>query len=172
MAFFDNISKKISDAGQVTIQKTKTLADVAKFSSMISDEERKMNNTYMQIGKEYVQKYGEEPAEEFKELVDLLKESESKIKEYQENIKVLKGVTNCPECGAEVQNESLFCPKCGTKMPQVEVVAEEAEETEEAVPKFCSKCGAAISAGSRFCVSCGNPVETIVDAEETNVDAE
>ena len=54
MAFFDNLSKKVSEAGQKTIQKTKELADTSRLNAMIADEEKAINNAYYQIGKLYV----------------------------------------------------------------------------------------------------------------------
>ena len=39
MAFFDNFTKMVSEAGQKTVQKTKEFADTAKLNSQISDEE-------------------------------------------------------------------------------------------------------------------------------------
>ena len=39
MSFFDDLGKKLSQAGQTAVQKTKEMADVAKLNSAISDEE-------------------------------------------------------------------------------------------------------------------------------------
>ena len=151
MALFDNISKKISDAGQITIQKTKNIAEVAKINSMISDEEKRISSFYEQIGKQYLSRYGENPEEAFKELVEAVKQAESKIKEYQSTLQELKGVSRCPKCGAEVPSDSLFCPTRGTKMQDSEAAAPE--------EKHCTQCGAVIVPGNKFCTSCGKQVE-------------
>ena len=37
MAFFDEIGKKLSQTGQMAVQKTKEMADIAKLNSNISD---------------------------------------------------------------------------------------------------------------------------------------
>ena len=50
VAFFDNIGKKISDLGQGAMTKTRDLADSARTSAAISDEERKINSYYSQLG--------------------------------------------------------------------------------------------------------------------------
>ena len=44
MAFFDELGKKVSEAGQKTLQKTKELSDTARLNSMLSDEERRIDN--------------------------------------------------------------------------------------------------------------------------------
>ncbi|MBP3602871.1 MAG: zinc-ribbon domain-containing protein [Lachnospiraceae bacterium] len=151
MGFLDNMGKTISDASQGALKKGKDMADVAKFNSLINDEEKKITGIYEQIGKKYVEVLGESADENFKELLDLLKASQDKVEEYRNNVKELKGVSNCPTCGAEVANNALFCAVCGTKMaePAAEPVAAEVH---------CADCGAVIAPGSKFCTSCGKPV--------------
>lgn len=155
MGFLDNMTKTISDAGQGAIKKGKEMADVAKFNSLISDEEKKVTGIYEQIGRRYVEVCGDAPVEAVSALVDELKASNAKIEEYRNTLKELKGVSNCPKCGAEVPNNSLFCAACGNKMaePANEAAAEAAQEV-----LHCTACGAVIAQGSRFCTTCGNPV--------------
>ena len=51
MSFLNNLGQKISDVSQTTIKKTKDLADTAKLNLNISEEERKIDTAYEQIGK-------------------------------------------------------------------------------------------------------------------------
>lgn len=127
MSFFDNLGKTISSASQGALQKGKELADVAKYNSMISDEERNIKEAYEQIGKLYVEKFSESPAEFFTEYLDAINISNGKIAEYQEKIKEIKGVSKCASCGAEIPNGSAFCPSCGAKTvtASTETVSEE-----------------------------------------------
>lgn len=150
MGFLDNLGKTLSDASQGAIQKGKEFADVAKFNSLISEEEKKIKNVYEQLGRKYVELKGESPEEDFKEYIGALNTSFDKIKEYQKNLIELKGVTNCPNCGAEVQIGAMFCPVCGTKMDLQQA---------DASVKRCGDCGAVIPEGSKFCTTCGKPVE-------------
>lgn len=152
MGFLDNIGKAISDVGQTTIQKGKDIADVAKYNSLINDEEKKITSLYEQIGRRYVEEFGEKPAESMAEYLEALKTSKNTIAEYQQKLKDLKGISICPTCGAEVPNGSSFCAACGTKMaaPSVEPAKS---------GKVCSKCGAIVSEGNKFCTSCGQPME-------------
>ena len=50
----------------------------------------------------------------------------------------------CPNCGAQVDDNSLFCTECGKQIPQSNV---------------CSHCGASVSNGDTFCQNCGNRVD-------------
>lgn len=50
----------------------------------------------------------------------------------------------CPNCGALVNEEHLFCTKCGNKFPQGNV---------------CPHCGALVKDGDLFCRNCGKKLE-------------
>lgn len=54
MAFFDKLSKTVTEVSQKTIAKAKELADTSRLNSMISEEEKVIANQYFQIGKLYV----------------------------------------------------------------------------------------------------------------------
>ncbi len=160
MAFLDNIGKKISDVSQSTIQKSKELADSAKYKSLISDEEKKITNTHTQMGKLYAELHADAPEEAFAGFMEALKASKEKIEEYEQKLIELKGVSRCPSCGAEVPNGSLFCATCGTKMaqPSVEVPSEEVQSEAAPAVMYCTSCGAVVPNGSKFCTVCGHPM--------------
>lgn len=124
MAFFDDLGKKLSKAGQSAVQKTKEMADIAKLNSSISDEERRIDNSYLEIGKLYVSLHDAEHEADFDGLIAAIHESEGKIKDYQQKIKDIKGVVKCEKCGAEVPSNSAFCGSCGAPMPVVQPVEE------------------------------------------------
>lgn len=166
MAFFDDLGKKISQAGQSTMQKTRDMADVAKINMQISDEEKKINDTYLQIGKLYTELHASDSEEAFQGMVQTIADAQGKIKEYQAQIQEIKGVVRCEKCGAEVSKEAAFCPACGMKMP--EIVPEETEKAEEegaaqaaesVVEKKCSNCGAVLGNDALFCSECGTKVQ-------------
>lgn len=47
----------------------------------------------------------------------------------------------CNNCGQNVPDDSLFCPKCGTKVTAAR----------------CTGCGAVLTADAKFCSNCGTP---------------
>jgi RNA polymerase subunit RPABC4/transcription elongation factor Spt4 len=53
----------------------------------------------------------------------------------------------CAQCGADVQADDRFCPKCGS-----------------ALTIACGNCGRAARAGDQFCAYCGQPLPTPVAA--------
>lgn len=134
MSFFDDLGKKLSQAGQTAAQKTKEIAETAKLNSQISDEEKKINELYLQIGKLYVSLHDENHEADFDELIKSIHESEDKVKEYRQQVKEIKGIVVCEKCGAEVSNGAAFCSACGAPMPVVSPVETEtapAGETSE-----------------------------------------
>lgn len=104
MAFFDELGRKISNAGQ----KTKNMADAAKLNSMISDEERNINNLCFQIGKLYVSLHFSDCEADFKPYIEAISASQQRISEYREQAQVLRGIVKCEKCGAEVSVNSSF----------------------------------------------------------------
>ena len=49
----------------------------------------------------------------------------------------------CPNCNNDVKDEMKFCPKCGSKVPQV---------------RICPDCGAEVKEGMEFCSKCGKHI--------------
>lgn len=154
MAFFDSIGKKVSEAGQTTIQKAKELSDITKYNSLISEEEKKIDNTYYQIGKLYVSMYSNEASEEFAGMLANIVEAENKIMEYRRKIQDIKGIRRCVNCGAEMSKDALYCNACGKAMPKTETM-------EESNYIKCVGCGSIVKKGMRFCTTCGRTIEMI-----------
>lgn len=56
----------------------------------------------------------------------------------------------CSQCGADVDNNAAFCPKCGSPMA--------AEEKNNEIK--CPKCGEPVDSNDAFCQKCGSPIHT------------
>jgi predicted nucleic acid-binding Zn ribbon protein len=59
----------------------------------------------------------------------------------------------CPYCGAQMNDDSLFCTECGKQIPQGVV---------------CPHCGASLNEGDVFCQSCGKRIDEIPSIEMPN----
>lgn len=160
MAFFDKLSKTVTEASQKTIAKTKELADTSRLNSMISEQEKIINNQYIQIGKLYVSTHKDNFEDDFSGMITAIADAEAKIRDYKKQIQDIKGVQRCEKCGAEVQNGVAFCSACGNAMPKVEAFDTENYEK-------CTHCGAVIQKGMRFCTSCGTRMGTVVPVSNT-----
>lgn len=160
MAFLDVLGKKITQTGQDVVQKTKDTAEVIKYNSMISDEERRITEFYTQIGKTYVDLHADSYEVPFTEMINGIKDAQAKIAEYREHIIQVKGVFSCPNCGEELQLGAAFCSACGTKIEKKENSA-----TPDSNARYCQSCGAPMQEGYVFCINCGAKYEE--PAEET-----
>ncbi len=159
MAFLEDIGKKISDAGQSTIQKTRDLADTAKYTTAIFEEEKKIEFNMEQIGKLYYEEIKSAPGDNYAQYVEQINESQRKIEEMQEKIKEMKARGRCSNCGAPVSNEDVFCAACGYKI----------ERQKPGI--VCAACGKKLDPGMAFCIYCGTKVEkTDSETEEAAVD--
>ena len=152
MGFFDGIGKKVTDVGQMAIQKTKETLDIARISSMITQEENKINNTYYQIGKLYVSIHGNDREDDFVGMVDSVTVMEKKIADYRKQIQEIKGVQHCRNCGAEIPKGVAFCSFCGSSMAMIS-----AQDNGQDYTK-CPSCCSVIKKGARFCTVCGKPM--------------
>ena len=133
MGFFDDLGKRVSDVGQRAVQKTQEMSEVARFNSMITQNESKINDIYYQIGKLYANVHKNDAEEDFVGMVN-------------------KGMQRCPRCGAEISKEFAFCNFCGAAIP----VNERNEAPADGVQ--CPKCGAVVEKGMRFCTACGQEI--------------
>lgn len=149
MGLLDDFGKKVSDAGQKTLQKTKEMSEVVRINSLISQNESRLNNLYYQIGKLYVSVHGNEREEAFSEMIDSVAEMEQQISGYRKQIQDIKGVQRCEKCGAEVPIGVAFCSACGAAMPKMETTTNSDDLVQ------CPECGAKVEKGMRFCTTCG-----------------
>lgn len=132
MAFFSKLTETLSDTGKVVAQKAKDVAEITKMNGQIATEENRINAAFVAIGKRFFEEAAGEISDEYINDFSVINESRAKIKELQEQIKDIKGVFNCPGCGAEVSTDSAFCSSCGAKIEQPKPEKEEESCSEEA----------------------------------------
>ena len=75
MAFFDELSKKLSGVSRVAVRKAKEVTDIGSLKLQIADENRKLSKIYENLGREYYDKFQDDAAEELAELVSQIKDS-------------------------------------------------------------------------------------------------
>lgn len=119
MDFIDNLAA----AGKEAAVKAKDTAEIFKWRAKIGLEKDKMNKTYEEIGRLFVSLHEECPAEDYFDFYVKLNESKLLIEQYEDEIAKVKqngsagassaGTIICPYCGGEVDEESIYCPKCG-----------------------------------------------------------
>lgn len=134
MGFFDNLGKKASAAYDATAEKTGKIAKEAKLRMKINENKSDINDMYKEIGRKVYEKHVREEniniktdLEEECTKIDVLS---AEIETCLKTILELKEKKQCEKCHAEIELDSSFCPKCGTKQSETEVKEAEVVDTE------------------------------------------
>lgn len=117
MSFFENVTKKVGEAAQAAAKKSNELLEVTKTNMAIGSEEDKIKEILLQVGKKVYEKYSTtgEVSDDYKGFMEQIQAHENTILELKQKVLDLKNVKLCA-CGAEVDSNSAFCPKCGSKV--------------------------------------------------------
>lgn len=163
MGFLDDLGKKVADAGQKTVQKTKEMSDIARLNSLVAKEESRLNQVYGRIGKLYVDLHADDFEDGFAGMFGEVREAQGNIQDYRQQIEEIRNARSneenkvpasgkCPNCGAELLDGMRFCRSCGKPVPQPEEPSGAAED------KYCPGCGEKLAADALFCEKCGTKV--------------
>lgn len=155
MDIFERMGKKLAGVGQGAAQQVKNATDVARLGSEISGKERAIVKLYTEIGRAYYDRHKDDPAGEELETMAAISVLYDEIAQCRETMKEIKGIINCPACGAEVPAHSLFCSTCGEKIPPTAVLAR--DDTQGT--KICPNCHANVNSENKFCIHCGTKMD-------------
>ena len=86
MAFFDELSKKLSGVSRVAVRKAKEVTDIGSLKLQIADENRKLSKIYENLGREYYDRFQDEAAEELSGLVKQVTDGTDKVPALQDDI--------------------------------------------------------------------------------------
>ncbi len=128
--------------------------NIGEIEAIIAEKEEKMQSAYAEIGKRYFIRHSADAEEELVPLVDELVADSAVIEECKQRIEAIQNAPTCPNCGAAVHEDSVFCTACGNRLKEAETPAPESGVS------VCARCGSEVKPGTRFCTVCGNPLET------------
>lgn len=176
MAFFDQISKRITDAGQVAAQHTRNLTDTTRLNMKIAENKKKMSQLLFEMGHDYYQKHRKETGNEEQIYIDQVNVLFREIMSCQDEIKRIKvaaaqergawmNTRKCPACGCEVEGDSVFCTACGIRLPDEDdesmEIGDKLEETTY-YPRICPVCGTEVEDHDLFCLNCGTELSNMI----------
>ena len=139
---FENLNEKITKTGKAVEGKTKKIAESAKLSYKVSEEKRALELLFTALGKACYKAESENGESAYADSCAEISEKIAKIEEMKAQIRAVKGVVICDNCGAEVSIENDYCGKCGSKLnkptpveePVEEPVTEPLDEEDDGVP--------------------------------------
>ncbi len=154
MSFLDNFGRKALEAAQEVAKKSGELVEVAKLNISIANEEDKIKRLYEKMGKMIYDAYKEKlPIDsKFEETCREIDTIFKNIESMRKKIQKIKNIKRCVQCGTELQQDALYCMKCGAR--QSEVQDPDDNEEEEAV-KVCPVCHEPLEVEANFCTKCG-----------------
>ena len=130
MGFFDELvttTKSVaSTAGKKTdeaVKVSKLKVKKAQIKSDIKTKQEKLGALVYQMAKA-----DEKDGEAFDAAIADIDASFDALLEIDKQLDELAGTVTCEKCGAKTKNDNNYCPKCGTKLPVIEVKEEPAAE--------------------------------------------
>jgi len=117
MSVFNELTQKVSNTAKAAAKKSNDIVEITKLNMSISAEEDKIKKLYTEIGKALYEAYkkGEVLPDAFRESCEKIKTYDENIKHMKQKVLELKNLKACPNCGAELEADVLYCSKCGTK---------------------------------------------------------
>ena len=116
----DVVAKNTGEVVDVVAKKTEQTVEVQKIKCQIRTMEKNNERDYQDMGKMIYEKFskGEEIDAVYIELCEAIKARDEEIEKANESVAQLKGFATCPECKTHIDENVVFCPKCGTKIKE------------------------------------------------------
>lgn len=92
MDFFEKLGDTITIKGKEAADKAKELAEIASLKSQIATCEEVMKKNYMEIGRKYMELYGDIPEEPFEKQCRAIRNAKNGAEALQEKIQEIKGI--------------------------------------------------------------------------------
>ncbi len=175
MSFFGKLKQGVSEASQ----KAKTTVEVNRLKLQVQSKQGAIKEKYALIGSRVFKKIEKnEPLdtdEEIKQHCEEIVHIREEIKDIQVRLRELNEEKDCV-CGNVVGLNDRFCPACGHKFEERDVVEPQTAELQEGdiqqivqaeddaskesdlQAAVCPSCQEAVLHGAKFCGGCGQPL--------------
>ena len=130
MGVFDKIKSGASNMVEGISETAKNSTETMKLKGDLGRLEGEKLEIFGALGKQYFEAHKDDAECEFGEAVARVNAIEAEKVKIEEQLRELRGVRTCPNCGGEVQKGALLCSFCGTKMPEPVKQAEPAKKAE------------------------------------------
>lgn len=137
MGFLDELISTTKNVAATAGKKTDEAVKISKLKIKKSQigGDIKAKNEKLGAMMYQMAKSGEKDNEAFDAAVAELDACYEKLNEVNKQLDELSGYLTCTSCGAKTKNDNSYCPKCGTKLPVIEVAAPAEEAPAEEKPE-------------------------------------
>ena len=118
MEIIDQAVSKAREAWDVVSKKTGEVVTAGKRKYDISALQVKLSKDFERLGKLYYDLIKEEGSddEEVSAILEDIREKTEKIKELKAKLNAAKNKRICPNCGAAIEENSIYCNFCGAEL--------------------------------------------------------
>ncbi len=101
MELFEQIGKKVTDAGQGAAQQAKIVADIAKLTGMISERKKRVAQLYVEVGKLYYERHKDDPEAEEPDRIREITTLTEEIAKARKTVKQLQSAIGNSNSGGD-----------------------------------------------------------------------
>ncbi len=130
---FEKVKQKVKQLSKDTVEEVQKMNEIRQLKGKISSAKKQIESTYTEIGKKFFELNSDSAPEGFEMFVQTIRDKQELIGQLKEQIRTVKGMTLCPNCGMEVAAGERFCTNCGSRMPEEPGVEEDGEAEDEVV---------------------------------------
>ncbi|MGN1330190.1 MAG: zinc ribbon domain-containing protein [Clostridia bacterium] len=163
MGFLDGLSKKSAEISSSLQESMNKSQRESRCKKTINENKSKIEKIYFEIGKKVYEtrEVNEELMTYINTKIEEIDTMSKENEELRKEVLLLNNKKLCPNCGAEVDINTTFCPQCGKEQEKIEV--------EPFIPngkRKCSGCGEIIDDKNVFCPKCGAKKEVADEEKE------
>lgn len=116
--YVETAKKVVTKATKKVVKKSSEIYELSKLSLKINAAKAEIEERYAEIGKMIYESYKDDtaPPEKLHELCEKIDGKFQLIEELSLQLAELKNVQTCPQCGAQIMKNSVFCAKCGKEL--------------------------------------------------------
>lgn len=116
MAFIDKLGEKIQSGAAAVTNSTKRMSETSRINSEISSNTQEIDKLMKKIGMcvkaRHLDKIDDPEVKEYAAAIDSFI---ARNEQLSEELRAVKGLRRCTNCGADLAPNTVYCPDCGTK---------------------------------------------------------
>jgi len=123
MEILNSVRRKVRDATLSALKASSDLIEISKINMAINSNEQNIKSLMLDMGRAVYESYrqGETLDAGLAAICEEIAEAEMDIEDMKLKILELRKMKKCSGCSAEIDEECVYCPKCGKKLENEKV---------------------------------------------------
>ena len=134
MGFLDELVSTTKNVAATAGKKTDEAVKLSKLKIKKAQTKSDIKGKYEKLGElvYMMNKDNQKDEDAYNAAIADIDELVAKLDEIDKQLDILNGELSCEKCGAKTKNDNSYCPKCGTKLPEIKIEEEPVEEVKDA----------------------------------------